>query len=470
MRYYLTIAILIVFSVFAGSFSALWAAPCNCQSNVAVSRPITVNRVVSTQPIIPTTHVVSRPFIGQTISNPIDIQIGQPSGQIFQSYETPIRSSASSSVATVVSDSYSPSITYTSLPKADTIVERRVISATPLESNLVVSQPTTIRKETFAAESVVSLEPLALLTSETPKAPKTESVAYSKPMELSVARPTELSAPAKSDSTKKNVDLRFTDDLKALTKRSIPPADLDKKIELERNLSSLESDVVLSLPKSPSSSKRMTLSKPDSEPTASPFLQVEQKMDSSKDVPFDPKKDILANKPPAKTVPPPSTLTRGQSTSISSSLQDVFSSPPPLPQGQVNPGVIPETLLEDSRPVTDDDVASILISDTKKPVIDKGKKETINSKAPFLAGEAKTNGTLLITTIMSIVLLIFMIVIAIDYYQRWLQSLTTLNNRFFLSNEDDIPSLYDEANTHYGEGFFSPSYFSNDYLEPSTRL
>ncbi|MDR1142453.1 MAG: hypothetical protein LBL62_12230, partial [Planctomycetaceae bacterium] len=40
------------------------------------------------------------------------------------------------------------------------------------------------------------------------------------------------------------------------------------------------------------------------------------------------------------------------------------------------------------------------------------------------------NGILLLATIISVAMLIYAIVIAFDYHQRWIQSLTAQNNRF----------------------------------------
>lgn len=482
MKYSLAVAVLIALPAFVGSSSVLWAAPCNCQSAAVVSQPVTVHRGLAAPSITPTSHLVYRPTVTQNSSNPIDIRIGQPVGQTFRSYEVPLRSSVSNSVATVVADSYAPVVSYGSPGFTNaTIVERRIVSSVPAESSDFSPQPVVQRQTPVVVsnvaenpakstvENAVTLEPLPLLASEPPRAPKTEEIPVSapKPMDQPAFLPLELSK--LSDSAKKSIDLRLANELKVLAKRSLP--------ESGKNDKELEKDQASSFSSTDSLPKRMTLSKPEVAPTETavgPAARNERvsaplRSDSVETSP----KEIAMDRS-TKMAPPPSTL-RGQSANISSSLQDIFTSPPPLPQGQVNPGVIPETLL-DSKEVTEDDVASVLAGadelSPKKPTIESGKTEKKPTPAPILAGEAKTNGTLLIATIMSIVSLVFMIVIAIDYYQRWLQSLTSMNNRFSMFGEDEASGGYDfniGTNSFYGDSFLAPSYYTKDYLEPTSR-
>jgi hypothetical protein len=112
--------------------------------------------------------------------------------------------------------------------------------------------------------------------------------------------------------------------------------------------------------------------------------------------------------------------------SIAATLQDVFNTPPPLPQGTVDSAVIPKMLLpaEDGNKESTGRVnTAVKKSDTKKE----------EEKA---AG-TKVNGTLLVATVLLVMTLVFVVITAADYHHRWVQSLTTLNKQYTIPLLDD---------------------------------
>ncbi|MDR2762718.1 MAG: hypothetical protein LBB88_08975, partial [Planctomycetaceae bacterium] len=67
------------------------------------------------------------------------------------------------------------------------------------------------------------------------------------------------------------------------------------------------------------------------------------------------------------------------------------------------------------------------------------------------------NGWLLVATIVSIAALVYVAIIAFDYHQRWIQSLTAQNDRYFTTDESyNLNELYESTEKNkFRTDFFS---------------
>lgn len=153
---------------------------------------------------------------------------------------------------------------------------------------------------------------------------------------------------------------------------------------------------------------------------------------------------------PKKTLPPPlpTTMLGQVNTGHSGELDEIMSQRPPLPEGPVDPGILSEKLVID--PASSTGPSSLILEKEPpgdlSPKDEKAEKEVKNAAG---IGGAGVNGTLWIVTIASMMMTIYVMIIAYDYYQRWIQSLTAQNRRF--------------ANP-WDEDAFVPDYGEDDYF------
>ncbi|MDR1289726.1 MAG: hypothetical protein LBK06_00845 [Planctomycetaceae bacterium] len=70
------------------------------------------------------------------------------------------------------------------------------------------------------------------------------------------------------------------------------------------------------------------------------------------------------------------------------------------------------------------------------------------------------NGWLLVATIVSVAALVYVSIIAVDYHQRWIQTLTAQNDRYFATDDlayGGLADKYESAdNRNFGTDFFKP--------------
>lgn len=148
-------------------------------------------------------------------------------------------------------------------------------------------------------------------------------------------------------------------------------------------------------------------------------------------LPEPPKKDGASR----LAIPPPFPTILGQSGStFGSELQEALAQPPPLPQGPVDPKVISPKLVdfreEPSVGFTPMGPAETIYEGRDRDLKPTDPPHRLHSEEGVSLGDSPINGILLITTIVSVMTLIYMIFIAIDYHQRWIHSLTTQNRAF----------------------------------------
>ncbi|MDR0869848.1 MAG: hypothetical protein LBN39_03565 [Planctomycetaceae bacterium] len=141
------------------------------------------------------------------------------------------------------------------------------------------------------------------------------------------------------------------------------------------------------------------------------------------------------NGPPVyipKRVPPPvPDIIRGQSPP--SGAADVLSERPPHPQGSVNMEALDPKLLdsEESRMKSEE------LTENEKPKTQDNAAEK-QSSPPSLSSDSSqwANAVLLVITIVSVMMLVYAVVIAYDYRQRWMQTLLAQNNHFAMDSGD----------------------------------
>ncbi|MDR2440134.1 MAG: PT domain-containing protein [Planctomycetaceae bacterium] len=149
-----------------------------------------------------------------------------------------------------------------------------------------------------------------------------------------------------------------------------------------------------------------------------------------------------------KPTPPVSQTVLGQSSSFASDLEKALDEPLPSPKGLVDVSVIDPKLFEsaaehENKKTPEQNTASTPTTENNSTVISKEPSEENKLKNEKQVNGI--NGILLLVTIVSVTMLIYAVVIAFDYHQRWIQSLTTQNNRFagisdsgFSGNEMDM--------------------------------
>jgi hypothetical protein len=143
---------------------------------------------------------------------------------------------------------------------------------------------------------------------------------------------------------------------------------------------------------------------------------------------------------------PPTTIlgqSLGQSSGNARAVEEALSEPAPYPQGLADASMIDPKLVYDDNPAASSEMTekiniSPTATGTNPPIVATDKTERVKPKSE--KGVNGINGILLLATIVSMMMLIYTVVIAFDYHQRWMQSLTAQNNRFS-GLPDDEPEL-----------------------------
>jgi hypothetical protein len=132
-----------------------------------------------------------------------------------------------------------------------------------------------------------------------------------------------------------------------------------------------------------------------------------------------------------KQVPPVSTTILGQSSGFANEIETVLNEPPLFPKGLADASAIDPKLIDDTagnKETPEKNNLSTSIAEHGSTAVVKHPAEQREFKNKKQTNGV--NGILLLATIISVAMLIYAIVIAFDYHQRWIQSLTAQNNRF----------------------------------------
>ncbi|MDR0335474.1 MAG: hypothetical protein LBI18_00105 [Planctomycetaceae bacterium] len=135
-------------------------------------------------------------------------------------------------------------------------------------------------------------------------------------------------------------------------------------------------------------------------------------------------------------VPPMTPIILGQSSSTANNVEQELAEPLPTPRGLVDTSAIDPRLFgntAENQEISEKNNPSTSTTENNSTTNSKNSSEenqTQNGKQTN-----RVNGILLLATIISIAMLIYAVVIAFDYHQRWIQSLTAQNNRFSGSSD-----------------------------------
>ncbi len=155
--------------------------------------------------------------------------------------------------------------------------------------------------------------------------------------------------------------------------------------------------------------------------------------------------------PKPKTAPPPPVspvslepLHLGQAISRNP-VEEAMSEMLPYPEGPVDAGEIDSKLLESATAVPP-------INPVTPPVNKDDSKQTPQDGADAGAGKEQwVSGALLLTTIIATMVACYAVVLAFEFRQRWMQTVTEQNSRFSMGIDDDfeaIPGLF-EPDFHF---------------------
>lgn len=148
------------------------------------------------------------------------------------------------------------------------------------------------------------------------------------------------------------------------------------------------------------------------------------------------KKSLPSRVPPPAVVP--QDIIRGQ---LPQSGTDVLSERPPHPQGTVDAEVLDPKLLDDKLSETDSqEIQKILDGQETQPAKDAVVKEETASEDTESKSKQWANAVLLVVTIVTVMMLVYAVVIAYDYRQRWVQALMTQNSKLAMGSgfEDEL--------------------------------
>ncbi len=164
---------------------------------------------------------------------------------------------------------------------------------------------------------------------------------------------------------------------------------------------------------------------------------------------------------------------RGQVGGITERLDQAIALPPPAGR-RPDPSDIPEVLTKTEEPtLLPEDPRDITTTD---PVTDPNSAgggpgtASVKPAPPNLDG-ATANGFLMIAAIVSTVGCVFFVILAFDYYHRWMQSLTVQNDRFALGVGEDGGSLGLSSDMEYypsGGGYMddlAASRYNGDFYD-----
>ncbi|MDR1480465.1 MAG: hypothetical protein LBJ00_16150 [Planctomycetaceae bacterium] len=150
---------------------------------------------------------------------------------------------------------------------------------------------------------------------------------------------------------------------------------------------------------------------------------------------------------------------------LAQSKDDPLAGRPDPPQGNSpNLSAIPSVLIDDppaaatnTSPITPTNNAAPQI--THHPTNEPIKNSTTNPqpRTPTIINKndfaSVINGWLLVATIVSVAALVYVSIIAVDYHQRWMQSLTAQNDRYAAIDDLAYSGLHDQYDASDGRNF-----------------
>ncbi|MDR2756765.1 MAG: hypothetical protein LBC20_13765 [Planctomycetaceae bacterium] len=171
--------------------------------------------------------------------------------------------------------------------------------------------------------------------------------------------------------------------------------------------------------------------KPFQEITFPPLSNEEEKEEPDRIINLKPTQP-LQNEPNniPKQTPSVSSTVLGQSSSFAREVEKL-EEPLLSPRGLVDASAIDPKLYEntaENKETSEQNKELMSTTENNSTAISKEPSEENKSKNE--KQNNRINGILLLVTIVSVTMLIYAVVIAFDYHQRWIQSLTTQNNRF----------------------------------------
>ena len=137
-------------------------------------------------------------------------------------------------------------------------------------------------------------------------------------------------------------------------------------------------------------------------------------------------------------------------------LKEILSATPPLARGPVEEGTIDPKFIENPNSSSSDldALAGLLTSGNPAQSASLGQAPGMQQATPL------GDGVLVFATVVTTLGLIYMAFVAFDYRQRWMQSLTTQNDRYIVGGTFDI----DTENTYGGAVSFSDGFgFSENF-------
>ncbi|MDR0610159.1 MAG: hypothetical protein LBG58_08625 [Planctomycetaceae bacterium] len=168
---------------------------------------------------------------------------------------------------------------------------------------------------------------------------------------------------------------------------------------------------------------------------------------------------------PKQTFPVPPII-RGQLSGIAGELEKVLEERPAHPQGTANVSIDPELLGNNTAGIgetSEKNNSSTLATGNDSTAASNDHSEENKSKNEKNPAHS-VNGVLLLATIVSIAMLIYTVVIAFDYHQRWMQSLTAQNRRFSGLSDDEMDMDVDLSGNN------SPVYSGNANIPALSRF
>lgn len=366
-----------------------------------------------------------------TVEYSLPMQSGPPISESVRYYDQPIASTSNRLVTTVIEP----------VPLETRIVERHIL---PYEGSVttrrIVTEPPAPERQTTYRVDDSELRPLG----------ETEKI-ETKP----------LSETVKNDSPARREETPSALSGERHTNRRPPeiPTILETS-DHEEGLADSDEGGVTPMPQWPDF------------PTSSPIV-LNRPASRSGETPA-PKPAAPRETPPVRNDEGAAPVFRAQSSEIGDSLDRALGVPMalPPPKGLTNPKDIPEVLVKTENPL------GPLDDFTEGPEPD----STTNSNATTVPGATKNpadastsksspNTLLLVATIISTVGCVFFVVLAFDYYQRWMQSLTTQNDRYALGEGGNIQDYSSDLDYYPAGGSYMDdlSRYGSDLYEPSPR-
>jgi hypothetical protein len=144
---------------------------------------------------------------------------------------------------------------------------------------------------------------------------------------------------------------------------------------------------------------------------------------------------------PERPAPVSSPTIRGQSSGIASETKEILEERPAHPQGLADISTIDSKLIAENEETLENNNTPTQITENNSAAISEENKHKNENQANGV------NGVLLLATIISLAMLIYAVIIAFDYHQRWMQSLTTQNRRFSSLTDDEMDMEVDLSGT-----------------------